>query len=379
MMGRRSRKRQHHHRSLPKLNYKLQHIPDPFQRSKTDAKELNHMLYRRYHQMQYEQVKIERLKLDKETRRRLPILSASVPNLKTKRSRKKHNDHLHRSQSTKKHNNHLHCSQSTSIPLNANSSNSANTSIHNIQIYRPEINLTINLPKTRNERKQERRRKAKLHYANQQIQQKRDLWTTQIDKLKKKERRHNVKIQNAKAKAWLQIFALVNFHTQSKAIIQKRRMDAVAAKQLAMAANLIGNSLKNSYTRKKEVQHRRSSEILRERMWVARMNVRSRMRKQGASMIRDFIVAAVEAQRFTVVVKTYKFKVVNIQRKIKTFIVIHRTRLKLMMKMFRKYEGRGKYLSEGACIANGSTVVDIFLPLPSFKPVSLSLSRISSI
>jgi hypothetical protein len=204
------------------------------------------------------------------------------------------------------------------------------------------------------EGKQERRRKAKLHYANQQIQQKRDLWTTQIDKLKKKERRHNVKIQNAKAKAWLQIFALVNFHTQSKAIIQKRRMDAVAAKQLAMAANLIGNSLKNSYTRKKEVQHRRSSEILRERMWVARMNVRSRMRKQGASMIRDFIVAAVEAQRFTVVIKTYKFKVVNIQRKIKTFIVIHRTRLKLMMKMFRKYEGRGKYLSEGASIANGA-------------------------
>ena len=39
----------------------------------------------------------------------------------------------------------------------------------------------------------------------------------------------------------------------------------------------------------------------------------------------------------------------------------------------------GKYSSEGASIANGSTVVDIFLPPPCFKPVSLSLSRISSI
>ena len=35
----------------------------------------------------------------------------------------------------------------------------------------------------------------------------------------------------------------------------------------------------------------------------------------------------------------------------------------------------GKYSSEGASIANGSTVVDIFIPPPSFKLVSLSLSR----
>ena len=35
----------------------------------------------------------------------------------------------------------------------------------------------------------------------------------------------------------------------------------------------------------------------------------------------------------------------------------------------------GKYSSEGASIANGSTVVDICIPPPSFKLVSLSLSR----
>ena len=32
----------------------------------------------------------------------------------------------------------------------------------------------------------------------------------------------------------------------------------------------------------------------------------------------------------------------------------------------------GKYKSEGASIANGALVVDIFMTLPSFKPVSLS-------
>jgi len=37
-----------------------------------------------------------------------------------------------------------------------------------------------------------------------------------------------------------------------------------------------------------------------------------------------------------------------------------------------------KYSSEGAA-REWSTVVDIFIPLPSFKPVSLYLSRISSI
>jgi hypothetical protein len=37
----------------------------------------------------------------------------------------------------------------------------------------------------------------------------------------------------------------------------------------------------------------------------------------------------------------------------------------------------GKYSSEGASIANGSTVVDISIPPPSFQPVSLSLPRSS--
>ena len=42
---------------------------------------------------------------------------------------------------------------------------------------------------------------------------------------------------------------------------------------------------------------------------------------------------------------------------------------------------KGEYLSEGASIANGSSVVDIsiFIPPPSFKPISLSLSRIFSV
>ena len=37
--------------------------------------------------------------------------------------------------------------------------------------------------------------------------------------------------------------------------------------------------------------------------------------------------------------------------------------------------GNGEYLSEGASIANGSTVVDISMTPSSFLPVSLSLSR----
>ena len=50
--------------------------------------------------------------------------------------------------------------------------------------------------------------------------------------------------------------------------------------------------------------------------------------------------------------------------------------LKRKLKREEKAMARdGKYLSEGASIANGSTVVDIFIPPPSFKLVSLSLSR----
>ena len=44
----------------------------------------------------------------------------------------------------------------------------------------------------------------------------------------------------------------------------------------------------------------------------------------------------------------------------------------------QEHKSDGKYLSEGAA-REWSTVVDISIPPPSFKPVSLSLSRISSI
>ena len=49
---------------------------------------------------------------------------------------------------------------------------------------------------------------------------------------------------------------------------------------------------------------------------------------------------------------------------------------KLILNLYQeRLRENGKYKSEGASIANGSTVVDICIPLPSFTPVSLSLSR----
>ena len=48
--------------------------------------------------------------------------------------------------------------------------------------------------------------------------------------------------------------------------------------------------------------------------------------------------------------------------------------LKRQQKLKEEAEAKGKYLSEGAA-REWSTVVDIFPPPPSFKPVSLSLPR----
>ena len=47
-----------------------------------------------------------------------------------------------------------------------------------------------------------------------------------------------------------------------------------------------------SLSHRKAIQHRRSIEILRERAWVARLNVRSRMRKRESTIIKRFLIEA---------------------------------------------------------------------------------------
>ena len=327
-------------------------IPPMFHPPPTYQKELDHLLYRREKMLAYELVKIQRLQLDEKIRRRIPIFSASLPTLrktrkiqKTRKSRKSrnepHNSYQRSHQSS--HQRTQNISSSTSLPsLSFSLASPLLPSSPSVQVWKPEVNFIMQVPVrlTKKQRKEQRNRRAQLKYAHAQMTKRKDLWERRLDKLQIPARKYQRNVTTNRCKGWLKLIKTASFCTQAVDIFQQFRAQRQAEYQAAKAASLIGNSLKQSYSRKKRQQHRRSSEILRERCWIARMNVRSRMRKQGASIVRDFVVAAVEASRFSVICKTYRYKIICIQRKIKNFIDIHRIRLKIMIRMFRKYEGR---------------------------------------
>ncbi len=206
----------------------------------------------------------------------------------------------------------------------------------------PSVSMTLDIlppPISRTERKQRRRRDAKVAHAAAAVNRKRRLWQLQLDKHRIPARKIERQWDRARQSAWLKILVHVRLMRTTERALQHGRVEARARRTSIQAANLLGNSWKSSYSKRKQEQHRRSSEILRERAWIARMNVRSRMRKNGSAMIRAFVISADEAGRFAYVVRTFRSRVLNVQRRLRAFLVVHMTRLNIMMRMFRQYEG----------------------------------------
>jgi hypothetical protein len=212
------------------------------------------------------------------------------------------------------------------------------------------VSLTINLhmppgapplPAITSEREMKRAKRiqAKKHRVEKELAEKQHLWELHLYKHRLPQRRvQSIRTQSMQ-KAWHKAMLAVAFAVKTNAVIVAHRRQTMARRQSISAANLLGNSWKKSYSDRKAVQHRRSIEILREKAWVARLKVRSRMRKKESIMIRKFVIEAAKVGRFAYVCRAFKYKIISLQRRVRSFLVVHKVRLEHMFRFFRKYEG----------------------------------------
>ena len=216
----------------------------------------------------------------------------------------------------------------------------------NVVHYRPQVSFTINLPISQNlnygsnkKSREKRRKQALQRHAELELTKKARLWDIQLHKHKLPQRKVLKQRNQIRQKAWIKVILGSIFALEAQRIIKAgRRSEAVRRKSIS-AANLLGSSWKESYASRKAVQHRRSIEILREKAWIARLNVRSRMRKRESIIVRNFVIEASKAGKFMYVCRAFRYKILTLQRRIRSFLVVHKTRLEHMLRFFRKYEG----------------------------------------
>ena len=188
-------------------------------------------------------------------------------------------------------------------------------------------------------KKETRRLRARQRHAQIELARKEHLWQLQLYKHHLPKRRVDTLRRITNAKAWFKIICAAKFALKANALVVANRRLVMARRQSVSAANLLGSSWKKSYSHRKAIQHRRSIEILRERAWVARLNVRSRMRKRESTIIKRFLIEADKVGRFAYVCRAFRYKILCLQRRLRSFFVVHKVRLEHMMRFFRKYEG----------------------------------------
>ena len=78
--------------------------------------------------------------------------------------------------------------------------------------------------------------------------------------------------------------------------------------------------------------------LLRQKAWIAKLNVRTGKRKRSASVVRRFTKAAVAVGKFSTVVRKYRNRIIFLQRFIRSFFVCQHARQAAMSKAWRVKE-----------------------------------------
>ena len=96
----------------------------------------------------------------------------------------------------------------------------------------------------------------------------------------------------------------------------KTRWDAIlSARNEERRRNIsiarVQSGWKSRYSSRMEAKHQRTVEILREKVWIARLNLRTRARAREAFMVRSFVQMFAKHGRFSVLIRTFKWRVIR--------------------------------------------------------------------
>ena len=222
-------------------------------------------------------------------------------------------------------------------------------SMPTLKIRKMKQNMAVSLPKLergsiKNKggnhgwKKEERILKAQLRNLESTLSKRRRAWQG-IIKYHDHERllvQHKQRLRLRQM--WLIVVKLISSSRPFSAAIVQRRMEKRAQETMGLACARVQGFFKKSYNRRMGNKHARTKEILLERLWIARLNVRSRMRRNGAHIVRDFVKEASKVGPFVCIIRKFRHSVIKCQRFVKAFFRINRARIASVAKVWAQRE-----------------------------------------
>ena len=143
---------------------------------------------------------------------------------------------------------------------------------------------------------------------------------------------------NQLQKEWIQILTHVKWLSSHQKnwqdILQHRKIE----KERNHAILKLGGIRNKNYGKKMNEKHARTYELLRQRAWIARLNVRTRQRGRSAQIVRSFLLMFGNSSRFSQSIKMYRWRVIICQRATRKYFIIREARLKLLIILWLRYE-----------------------------------------
>eukprot|EP00945_MAST-04E_sp_MAST-4E-sp1_P008730 g8730.t1 len=137
---------------------------------------------------------------------------------------------------------------------------------------------------------------------------------------------------------WLKLIPLIQGAKVLKQGLRGYREELEDQRALNAACARIQSTFRGAFVRKANRNLERISMLLRQKAWIAKLNVRTGKRKRSASVVRRFTKAAVAVGKFSTVVRKYRNRIIFLQRFIRSFFVCQHARQAAMSKAWRVKE-----------------------------------------
>lgn len=131
----------------------------------------------------------------------------------------------------------------------------------------------------------------------------------------------------SRQKNWLKLVAIAASIHKLKAHVLDKKADAENHKKMSQAVLTIQNAHRRHYNNKMKVKYETVAKILVRYEWKARLNLRTTKRKRFAGIIRSFFRDHQDDSQFASIVKSYRYKIIRIQRHARHFLRCRKARL----------------------------------------------------
>ena len=139
-------------------------------------------------------------------------------------------------------------------------------------------------------------------------------------------------------KKWLMLIYMVKMPFFLEAPLAESREERAAQRAMVEASIRMQSLFRGSFARRTHSKLTKVQELLLKRLWIVRLNLSTSKRKKAAHLVRKFCKDYASTSQFKTILKKYRWRVIYCQRTIRSFLVCKRARLKLLRKIWMKYE-----------------------------------------